>query len=119
MKVIVACIWNDVFAKSKQVIIPSTPSEKLTVEGNISASGYISTPNSITASNNITASGTGSFSDGRFTGKVGIGTTAPTALLEVRGTGVYSHLKELSQLDFIEHQNVGRIKNSCEDSRFL
>ena len=31
-------------------------------------------------------------------------------LVEVRGTGVYSHLKELSQLDFIEHQNVGRIK---------
>ena len=31
-------------------------------------------------------------------------------LVEVRGTGVYSHLKELSQLDFIEHQNVGRLK---------
>jgi len=31
-------------------------------------------------------------------------------LVEVRGTGVYSHLKELGQLDFIEHQNVGRLK---------
>ena len=31
-------------------------------------------------------------------------------LVEVRGTGVYSHLKELAQLDFIEHQNVGRLK---------
>ena len=28
----------------------------------------------------------------------------------MRGTGVYSHLKELAQLDFIEHQNVGRLK---------
>ena len=33
--------------------------------------------------------------------------------------GVYSHLKELSQLDFIEHQNVGRIKiyNTTEKFR--
>ena len=31
-------------------------------------------------------------------------------LVEVRGTGVYSHLKELAQLDFIEHQNVGRLR---------
>ena len=40
-------------------------------------------------------------------------------LVEVRGTGVYSHLKELSQLDFIEHQNVGRIKiyNTTEKFR--
>ena len=40
-------------------------------------------------------------------------------LVEVRGTGVYSHLKELSQLDLIEHQNVGRIKiyNTTEKFR--
>ena len=40
-------------------------------------------------------------------------------LVEVRGTGVYSHLKELSQLEFIEHQNVGRIKiyNTTEKFR--
>ena len=31
-------------------------------------------------------------------------------LVEVRGSGVYSHLKELKQLDFIENQNVGRMK---------
>ena len=31
-------------------------------------------------------------------------------LVETRGTGVYSHLKELEQLDYIEHQNVGRLK---------
>ncbi len=31
-------------------------------------------------------------------------------LIETRGTGVYSHLKELRQLDYIEHQNVGRLK---------
>ena len=40
-------------------------------------------------------------------------------LVEVRGTGVYSHLKELSQLDFIEHEIVGRIKiyNTTEKFR--
>ena len=31
-------------------------------------------------------------------------------LVETRGTGVYSHLKELQQLDYITHQNVGRLK---------
>ncbi len=31
-------------------------------------------------------------------------------LVETRGSGVYSHLKELKQLDFISHQNVGRLK---------
>ena len=31
-------------------------------------------------------------------------------LVEVRGSGVYGHLKELKQLDFIESQNVGRMK---------
>ena len=31
-------------------------------------------------------------------------------LVEVRGTGVYSHLKELRQLDFIEYQSAGRLK---------
>jgi segregation and condensation protein B len=31
-------------------------------------------------------------------------------LVETRGSGVYSHLKELRQLDFINHQNVGRLK---------
>ena len=31
-------------------------------------------------------------------------------LVETRGSGVYGHLKELSQLDFINHQNVGRLK---------
>jgi len=31
-------------------------------------------------------------------------------LLEVRGSGVYLHLRLLQQLDYIEHQNVGRLK---------
>ncbi|MBA0909099.1 MAG: SMC-Scp complex subunit ScpB [Nitrosarchaeum sp.] len=31
-------------------------------------------------------------------------------LVETRGSGVYDHLKELRQLDFITHQNVGRLK---------
>ncbi|VVC05962.1 Segregation and condensation protein B [uncultured archaeon] len=31
-------------------------------------------------------------------------------LVEVRGSGVYLHLKLLQQLDYIEHQNVGRLK---------
>ena len=30
-------------------------------------------------------------------------------LVEVRGTGVYSHLKDLTQLDFIEHQTLSLI----------
>lgn len=39
-------------------------------------------------------------------------------LVEVRGTGVYSHLKELAQLDFIEHQNVGRLKVYSTTEKF-
>jgi len=31
-------------------------------------------------------------------------------LVETRGSGVYTHLKELRQLDYIEAQNVGRFK---------
>ena len=31
-------------------------------------------------------------------------------LLEVRGSGVYGQLKELRQLNFVEHQSVGRLK---------
>jgi len=31
-------------------------------------------------------------------------------LVEIRGSGVYAHLKELKQLDFINNQNVGRLK---------
>ena len=31
-------------------------------------------------------------------------------LVETRGTGVYSHLKELRQLDYIQHENVGRLR---------
>ena len=40
------------------------------------------------------------------------------SLVEVRGTGVYSHLKELAQLDFIEHQNVGRLKVYSTTEKF-
>ena len=39
-------------------------------------------------------------------------------LVEVRGTGVYSHLKELEQIDFIEHQNVGRLKVYSTTEKF-
>src|SRR5712692_545663 len=31
-------------------------------------------------------------------------------LVEVRGSGVYLHLRLLQQLDYIDHQNVGRLK---------
>ncbi len=31
-------------------------------------------------------------------------------LVEVRGSGVYLHLRVLEQLSYIEHQNVGRLK---------
>ena len=35
---------------------------------------------------------------------------ASKQLVETRGTGVYSHLKELRQLDYIQHENVGRLR---------
>ena len=31
-------------------------------------------------------------------------------LVETRGSGVYAHLKELRQLDFVSHENAGRVK---------
>ena len=39
-------------------------------------------------------------------------------LVEIRGSGVYAHLKELRQLDFISHQNVGRIKIYTTTDKF-
>ncbi len=39
-------------------------------------------------------------------------------LVEVRGTGVYAHLKELRQLDYISHQNVGRTKIYSTTEKF-
>ncbi len=39
-------------------------------------------------------------------------------LVETRGTGVYSQLKELRQLDFIAHQNVGRLKIYTTTAKF-
>jgi len=39
-------------------------------------------------------------------------------LLEVRGSGVYSQLKELRQLNFIEHQSVGRLRIYSTTEKF-
>ena len=39
-------------------------------------------------------------------------------LLEVRGSGVYTHLKELRQLNFIEHQSVGRLRIYSTTEKF-
>ena len=39
-------------------------------------------------------------------------------LLEVRGSGVYAHLKELRQLNFIEYQSVGRLKIHSTTEKF-
>ena len=39
-------------------------------------------------------------------------------LVEVRGSGVYAHLKELRQLDFVEYQNVGRTKIYSTTEKF-
>ena len=39
-------------------------------------------------------------------------------LVDVRGSGVYSHLKELKQLDFIENQSVGRMKIYSTTEKF-
>jgi len=39
-------------------------------------------------------------------------------LLEVRGSGVYAQLKELRQLNFIEHQAVGRLRIFSTTEKF-
>jgi len=39
-------------------------------------------------------------------------------LVETRGSGVYAHLKELRQLDFINNQNVGRLKIYSTTNKF-
>lgn len=39
-------------------------------------------------------------------------------LVETRGTGVYTHLKELKHLDFIRNQNVGRLKIYTTTEKF-
>ena len=39
-------------------------------------------------------------------------------LVETRGSGVYSHLKELRQLDYITSQNVGRMKIFTTTAKF-
>jgi len=39
-------------------------------------------------------------------------------LLEVRGSGVYAQLKELRQLNFIEHQSVGRLRIFSTTEKF-
>lgn len=39
-------------------------------------------------------------------------------LVETRGSGVYAHLKELRQLDFVAHQNVGRLKIYTTTEKF-
>ena len=39
-------------------------------------------------------------------------------LVETRGSGVYSHLKELRQLDYIASQNVGRMKIFSTTDKF-
>ena len=39
-------------------------------------------------------------------------------LLEVRGSGVYGQLKELRQLNFIEHQSVGRLRIYSTTGKF-
>ena len=39
-------------------------------------------------------------------------------LLEIRGSGVYMHLKELRQLNFIENQNIGRMRIYSTTEKF-
>jgi segregation and condensation protein B len=43
---------------------------------------------------------------------------ASKQLLEIRGSGVYAHLKELRQLDFVSHQNVGRLRIYSTTEKF-
>jgi len=39
-------------------------------------------------------------------------------LVEIRGSGVYTHLKELRQLNFIQNQNIGRIRIYSTTEKF-
>lgn len=39
-------------------------------------------------------------------------------LVEVRGNGVYGHLKELRQLDFVQYESIGRTKIFTTTSKF-
>ena len=39
-------------------------------------------------------------------------------LVETRGSGVYAHLRDLRQLDYISHENVGRMKIYSTTTRF-
>ena len=39
-------------------------------------------------------------------------------LVSARGTGVYSHLKELVQLDYIQYERVGRLKSYTTTQKF-
>ena len=43
---------------------------------------------------------------------------ASKQLVETRGSGVYAHLKELRQLDYISSQNVGRMKIFSTTDKF-
>ena len=43
---------------------------------------------------------------------------ASKQLVETRGSGVYAHQKELRQLDYITHQNVGRLKIYTTTEKF-
>ena len=43
---------------------------------------------------------------------------ASKQLVETRGSGVYAHLKELRHLDYITHQNVGRLKIYTTTEKF-
>jgi segregation and condensation protein B len=43
---------------------------------------------------------------------------ASKQLVETRGSGVYAHLKELRQLDYITSQNVGRMKIFTTTEKF-
>jgi len=43
---------------------------------------------------------------------------ASKQLVETRGSGVYAHLKELRQLDYITSQNVGRMKIFTTTNKF-
>ena len=38
--------------------------------------------------------------------------------MEVRGSGVYGQLKELRQLNFIEHQSIGRLRIYSTTEKF-
>ena len=84
----------------------------INVTGHITASGNISSSGTIQSTGNISSDGTGSFTDGRFTGNVGIGTTTPQNPLSVSGSLTVFTSNNTSRLTVGEADDSGVSSNN-------